>query len=156
MTVSPLWENLKGLDTETLPEYPSFSPKLIQQLINLASQSTCNTSKHAAAILRTRKIPLSFGINSNYNGHAEQVAVKNAYSNIRNKRKKLNIIVIRVNKKGELTLSRPCTRCIINLRETEAIDKVFYSNVNGDIVMEKLSEMELLHYSRADAKLITK
>lgn len=157
---SPLWEDLKDLDTLKLPVYPSFSPTVLDHLIWLAQQSPCQTSKHAAAVMVTRRIPLSYGYNSTFKGagnrpcgHAEEVAIRSVLNTCKqNKRKKYFLLVIRVDRSGKLTLSRPCSNCIQALKRTGMFDRIFYSNVIGQIVMEKLANMEMYHFSRGHLK----
>lgn len=48
--------------------------------------------------------------------------------------KKVNIIVIRVNSKGELTCSKPCFDCSRAIKRNCAfINKIYYSNWDGKI-----------------------
>lgn len=59
-------------------------------------------------------------------------------------RKKYDILVIRVTADGELANSRPCNHCIMTMREM-GIRRVFYSDGKGNIVSEKVDEMEMTH-----------
>lgn len=58
----------------------------------------------------------------------------------------LCLLVIRVNNEGKLVNSRPCNDCIKILKRYP-IKKIYYSNDNGEIIVEKLMDMELLHDS---------
>jgi deoxycytidylate deaminase len=65
--------------------------------------------------------------------------------------KKLNILVIRVNSKNELVNSKPCENCIYYLR-LYGIKNVYYSNENGEIVKEKITDIENEHQSISHAR----
>ena len=70
--------------------------------------------------------------------------MKNASKKIR-RCKKYNILVVRVNSSGKLCNSRPCNNCIQTMREIGIIDTVFYSDKDGNIVSEKLDQMDMIH-----------
>lgn len=57
----------------------------------------------------------------------------------------LDIIVIRF-KNNELKISRPCKSCIEKMREL-GIRKVYYSDYDGNIVYEYITDMEMYHMS---------
>jgi len=61
-------------------------------------------------------------------------------------RKKLEMVVIRVNNKGNLANSKPCNNCIYYLR-LYGVKNVYYSNDNGVIVKEKINYIENEHCS---------
>jgi deoxycytidylate deaminase len=78
--------------------------------------------------------------------HAEMDAlnkIKKRFSrNKTNKFNKMNLIVIRTNKSGNLCNSAPCkhcTECLINDKNVK-IDKLYYSNENGKIECVKFSD----------------
>jgi len=54
------------------------------------------------------------------------------------------MVVIRINTKNELVNSKPCENCIYYLR-LYGIKNVYYSNENGEIVKEKITEIESEH-----------
>lgn len=76
--------------------------------------------------------------------------------NYRNKRKKqqsrknrnrhLDIYVIRLGAQNELRNSRPCFECVKALKKL-GVYRVFYSDENGNIRMEKVCDMENAHLS---------
>lgn len=119
---------------------------IIYELINKAKKSDVS-NKHAAGLIIKNKV-IYYGVNRyirKYNTiHAELNIFERLKKNI--KRKGTDIIVIRVDKNGELKNSRPCNHCIHSLRKL-GIRKVFYSNEHGYIVCEDLDNMELLHTS---------
>lgn len=96
---------------------------------------------------------LSKGMNSTreryegccYARHAEMEAImrlpprKN-----KNNRKPITIVVIRVDKRGELKNSRPCGKCIdaMSILRGYKVKKVYYSTEVGEIRMERLSSLE--------------
>jgi hypothetical protein len=60
------------------------------------------------------------------------------------KRAKFYLLVIRLNRIKELKNSRPCSRCIKRISKSplaSRIQGVFYSNSDGGISYEKLSEL---------------
>ena len=61
-------------------------------------------------------------------------------------RKKLEMFVIRVNSKGNLVNSKPCNSCIYYM-QLYGIKSVYYSNDGGEIIKEKLNDIESTHYS---------
>jgi len=81
-----------------------------------------------------------------YSVHAEINMLKKIqkYGYI-NRRKNYDIVVVRVSIKGKLGNSRPCFHCILDLINNNYIKirYVYYSNSQGEIVREKLSEMLL-------------
>ena len=61
---------------------------------------------------------------------------------MKDKLNKMNLIVIRTNKSGNLCNSAPCnhcTECLINDKNIK-IDKLYYSNENGRIECVKFNE----------------
>lgn len=50
------------------------------------------------------------------------------------------MIVIRVNSKGELCSSRPCYNCL-DMMKAVGIKRVYYSDDNGNIVVETVKDM---------------
>lgn len=67
--------------------------------------------------------------------HAEQHAI----GKVQNKKKIENasILVIRINKSGQLMMARPCAVCMLNIKKNN-IQYMFYSNSDGEIISEKI------------------
>jgi hypothetical protein len=97
---------------------------------------------------------ISFGENSHrevycgctYHFHAEMEAVTRLPKLPKGKKKVIDIIVIRVDSNYNLKNSKPCAKCMeylnnVNQRGHYKINKVYYSNENGLIVMEKFNKM---------------
>ena len=98
---------------------------------------------------------LAIGINSNrevwhgccYGLHAEVDAIKHLKPrkgkgrNI--KKKNINLLVIRVNKNGNLKNSKPCIKCLFHMSNVKyyKIKYVYYSNNEGQLIEEKLSDL---------------
>lgn len=60
------------------------------------------------------------------------------------KRVKFNLLVIRLNRNGNLKISRPCARCIKRIARSPLvgmINGIYYSNSIGNISFEKTSDM---------------
>lgn len=56
------------------------------------------------------------------------------------KRKRYSILVIRLSKTGGLVNSRPCENCI-QIMKTLGIEKIYYSDGEGNIIVEKVKYM---------------
>jgi hypothetical protein len=134
----------------------------LPQLISTASaeQSSTNPTPHCAGILFSGKIynikcstfekTCCCGIYTN-GCHAEALTVQSFYgSKITNffsqfyckkkefrTKKKLDVIVIKINKSSQMTNSKCCTICAAILK-TFKIRNVFYSNEKGEIIKEKI------------------
>ncbi len=76
--------------------------------------------------------------------HAEHAVLKKISCDINSPKQKdrYDILVFRFNRSGELAESRPCQHCIHKLKKYN-INRVFYSSKNGDIICEKVSEMDI-------------
>jgi hypothetical protein len=77
--------------------------------------------------------------------HAEIDALKKIESMIKCKKikkKKMNLIVLRINKSGLLCESAPCYHCTIELQKNQniIIDKLFFSRADGTITCIKFSD----------------
>ena len=69
----------------------------------------------------------------------------------------VSLVVLRINKRGELRNSRPCLNCLKQLQHLHSygykLCNVYYSNENGEIVKKKfldLLEDEIQHVSRGN------
>jgi hypothetical protein len=83
--------------------------------------------------------------NNKIKTHAEMDAlckVRRSLNDQKMKKNKMNLIVLRVNKKGELCESAPCYHCTIQLEKNNfvQIDKLYYSRSNGSITCIKFSD----------------
>jgi deoxycytidylate deaminase len=58
----------------------------------------------------------------------------------------ISIVVIRINNKGKLCNSRPCSDCI-NILTSMNVKYVYYSTDDETISMEKTKHMKKTHYS---------
>lgn len=95
---------------------------------------------------------LAYGDNSDrelysgcgYGYHAETAAIKKLTSCGRRRCSgKLDLIVVRVNRKGLLRNSKPCTKCLSHLAKLRGyrIRFVFYSNSDGTISKVRFAEL---------------
>ena len=64
--------------------------------------------------------------------HAEQCAILNTTPE---KCKRASIIVVRINRKGNLLLAKPCKYCMASL-DYVGIKHIYYSNNKGEIVKD--------------------
>jgi len=127
-------------------------------LIKIAEKSDVN-QRHSAAIIKNGKI-IDMGFNK-YCSFAKKSTIHaemDVLSNLKKKYKNtssfngLDIIIIRIgncNNSFVLKNSRPCNQCIDYLKKYN-IKKVYYSNEYGDIVCEKLYDMEKKHVSSGE------
>ena len=94
--------------------------------------------------------------NMNMRYHAEISALNKLYNIYRNrkiKHKKLNLIVIRINRIGELCESMPCFKCVKELerRAKHMIDHIYYSRADRSISKIKFMDMvenENMHFGK--------
>lgn len=83
--------------------------------------------------------------NSKIKTHAEMDAlnkVKGLLKCQKIKKNKMNLLVIRVNKQGELCESAPCFHCTKELSNNKCvqIDKLYYSKSDGSITCVKFND----------------
>lgn len=110
--------------------------------------------KHAAALMKGKRA-VSIGFNK-YKGesqpaqqtvHAEESVLNACLSG------HFDLIVIRIGngKNEQFKLSRPCNNCIDRMMTSKGlvINKVYYSDENGEIIFEYLKLMKKLHVSKA-------
>ena len=64
----------------------------------------------------------------------------------KNVSKKVDLIVVRVNKEGNLCISRPCYNCL-NMMKAVNIRRVYYVDNNGKMTYENVSDMISIHAS---------
>ena len=77
--------------------------------------------------------------------HAE-MRVLNRYS--RKPRKRCDFLVIRVRNNGSFANSKPCLHCLRLLKANNYIDRVYYTTSEGEIIMEKLDDIESSYVTR--------
>jgi len=119
------------------------SKRSLDIAINEACKAT-GSYRLGAVIFKGSNIILS-GYNNGYD-HAE-MRVLNRYTKQNNKT--CNFLVIRIRKDGTIGGSRPCMHCLNLLKRTRnKIDKIYYSNDDGEIIMEKLEDMESTYVTR--------
>lgn len=59
---------------------------------------------------------------------------------------RLDLWVIRISADGKLKNSYPCNNCLHKMKEC-GIRRVYYSNDQGEIICQKLTDMKFLHKS---------
>ena len=69
-----------------------------------------------------------------------------------NKRvKKVNLLVIRIDKNNKLQMAKPCSHCLETIKQLNIIKNIYYSTGNGDeIKCEKITNIENIHVSRGN------
>jgi deoxycytidylate deaminase len=132
---------------------------IISQLYFEASKSVIE-HQLAAGIIKSNKLISKPHCNSPYNVikgyggslHAEAHAIikyfgKSSYLDknkdsipYSKKRRKLDLIVIRINKTGEICNARPCCNCL-HLMKSAGIHKVYYSISATEIICENIKDM---------------
>lgn len=63
------------------------------------------------------------------------------------------MMVIRVSKKGTINQSKPCINCL-NYLYLFGIKEVYYSDDNGEIIKEKVRNLDTNHHSFTARKLM--
>lgn len=107
--------------------------------IEQAQQSWHSSFKHGAILFNGKHI-ISKGYNKPvisakpfHSIHAEMAAIKDAKSKIKySKFDTLSMIVVRINKSGNLCFSKPCSHCQ-NIMKNCGVQKCFFSTNTGDI-----------------------
>lgn len=78
----------------------------------------------------------------NINLHAEIDALNKVNSNIDKKRKRFDLLVLRINKSGDLCESAPCLNCTNELKKNNnvKIKKLYFSRYDGTIIVINFSD----------------
>jgi len=116
--------------------------KYIPILINIASKS-CVNHKHAAVLFSNSESYYGYNKTSGKDSrtiHAEEDSIINYKRIGSTKSKKFSMLVIRINKSGSLCNSKPCYDCIEEFKKFN-INKIYYSNSDGDIICEKIKDI---------------
>jgi hypothetical protein len=143
-------------------EYDIHTP-LIDGLVKIRNgNKTNNSSNHIAAIFpdechflhNYNSFTITKGINSDKTGygnknvrtHAEMDALRKTHNLVKcnkiKKRKKMSLLILRVNRNGKLCDSAPCLHCTMQLLKSKNIifDKIYFSINNEKIVCIKFSD----------------
>ena len=65
--------------------------------------------------------------------------------------KKVNLIVIRIDKTNTLQMAKPCSHCLETIKQLNIIKNIYYSTGNNDeIKCEKITNIENIHVSRGN------
>ena len=139
--------------------------KICDNLQKIATDGKMS-QKHAAVIYINKNKILSTGVNRIYKSnctnknkkanikseHAEEVAINSLPFNLINNnkgRRRLHLLVIRINSKGEFCNSKPCYDCILKLKEYN-IYKVHYSTgiIDKQIDSCLIKNIENNHFSK--------
>lgn len=92
-----------------------------------------------------------------YGRHAEMEVIQKLFKNNKIKRKRnITLIVIRIDREGNLRNSMPCTKCVdymmqTNRRRLHKIVNIYYSNTDGNVeltTLGKLAEKHTGHLSK--------
>lgn len=108
--------------------------------LKTAKKSKYQTFRHGAVLESGGRI-IAFGCNtykpctpsSSMSTHAESIPLKRAITmNIRkNRNKKFNIYVARVNNKNQPKLSQPCAKCMSALQQSGVIETIHFTTDSG-------------------------
>lgn len=115
----------------------------------------CHCSNHIACTFNdSNNEILTYGINMYYNSnddktvHAEVSSILNLQPLHSPKKnlKKINILVIKTTHTGKIGSSQPCIYCINTMmtlpqKRGYIIKKIYYSNMNGDIIQTTLKNL---------------
>lgn len=92
-------------------------------------RSACNNTKGLTAYLKYNK----YGTR-----HAEMNVINNIPEDVLSD---LSLLVVRVNRKGELTCAKPCQSCFKALLDV-GLKKVYYTDYTGEVVRLQLRYVE--------------
>jgi deoxycytidylate deaminase len=126
----------KSLINQQLAAVILKGPKIVSKLLCNTYRNTCRGYKcgslhaEANAIINYYNKSLSFDKNKGWCLLSEEG----------NKKSKLNILVVRINKMGDTCNARPCYNCL-NLMKIVGIRKVYYSVSSTQIICEKVKDM---------------
>lgn len=67
---------------------------------------------------------------------------------------KYHVLVIRIDRNGNLKNSKPCSECIQFMKTFGGIRNVYYTDSNGDLICEKLTDMYTSHNSKGMRAII--
>jgi hypothetical protein len=134
---------------------------IIQEMIRKRSSCTLKNYNHVALVIeKNRQRQQFWGENSNkrlfsnhkITTHAEVAALNKflAIHSLKQKKiKKIDIIVIRINKTGHLCESKPCMNCMKILRNSGVyIDNIYCSTAIRTIECIKFDKVHANHVSR--------
>jgi cytidine deaminase len=142
----------------------------IEHIINYLTNKRLLSSDfgkfYHCSIIFTKKrgalYPLSYGenqIRGNKSIHAEVDAINRIKNKKQGKTQKVSLFVMRVNKKKEITISKPCKHCIAQMNtiinKNYKISDVYYSDNNGEIIKSSLNSLTIdpcKHISRLDRR----
>ena len=82
-----------------------------------------------------------------YNTHAEMNAIGKLPPVYDNKKRKIYIVVIRIDKNGNLKNSAPCSKCVEHMLRLNGwgsynLKDIYYSNEDGNIIKTSLKDLE--------------
>lgn len=115
------------------------------------SNTKCSKFYHCSIIFTKHRgfmSPLSYGenqIRGKTSIHAEEDCINKIPYKKDGKIKKVSLLVLRVNKLGNLTMSKPCKHCIQKMNEiihkNYKITSVYFTNNEGDIEKCSLNQL---------------
>ena len=90
--------------------------------------------------------------------HAERDAIRKLpiLNNKSKKKKKINILILKVSKSKQIRMSKPCVNCLYNIinlppKKGYVIKNIYYSTNEGDIIKttpKKMIECNDFHFSK--------
>lgn len=119
---------------------------IVERAKNFIFETNQEKNKHCSVTFNSKfKI---INISNNYrNTHAETNVIKNKNQNIK------NILIIRIDKIGNLLYSKPCFHCVTELKKTN-IKNIIYSLDTNQLKKDKITELENSHISRSKRSLL--
>lgn len=123
---------------------------ILAQTVAIAMKSE-QKMKHGACLFVSYNKISSYGYNSDNrtkigkyyspSNHAEKSCLSQSSYLKNDKKKKVSMMVVRVNSFGKLCNSRPCDDCIKYIKQYKQIERIYYSDERGIIVMERVRNM---------------
>jgi hypothetical protein len=110
------------------------SSKMLTEPCRNLAKNICQGNKTSSIHAEVNAIMTYFGKSFYY----DKINKRVFYSDKKNN--KLNLVVIRINKNGDLCNARPCYNCL-NIMKLIGIKKIYYSISNDEIICENIKDM---------------
>jgi deoxycytidylate deaminase len=115
----------------------------------MISRPYCNTSRGICRRHCVGSLHAETNAIINYYGRSLSFDKKSGWILDERSRSKLDLVVVRINKMGEMTNSRPCHNCL-NLMKCVGIRRVYYSVSPDEVICENVKDMISIQASSVD------
>ena len=115
----------------------------------MVSKPFCNTSRGMCRRNHVGSLHAEANVIINYYGRALSYDKKSGWILDERSRSKLDLVVVRINKSGEISNARPCHNCL-NMMKSVGIRRVYYSISPEEVVCENVKDMISIQASSVD------